>query len=161
MMAGPDDAGSGHLGARLDHDPADDLARGVGGPVQPGLDGLEHEPVDLEHVGDAAGVLPVPGDGGGVHRLALVDEPPIASVISSSFRQEGLSWATASWMAGREHVHADQGQVALRLLGLLLQADDLAAVVELGDAERPRVRHPGQHDLRVRAGGPELLGELR
>jgi hypothetical protein len=37
------------------------------------LDGLQHEAVDLEHVGDVAGVLPVTGDGGRGHLPAAVD----------------------------------------------------------------------------------------
>jgi len=57
----------------------------------------------------------------------------------------------------REHIHPDERQVALRLLRLLLQADDLARPVELGDPELPRVGHLGQHDVGIRPGRPELL----
>jgi hypothetical protein len=57
----------------------------------------------------------------------------------------------------REQVDADQRQVALRLPRLLLQADELARAVKLGDPELPRVRHLGQHDMGVRPGFPELL----
>ena len=59
-----------------------------------------------------------------------------------------------------EHVHADKGQVALRLLRLLFQPDHAPGLVQLRDTELTRIRHLGQHDLRVRPRGPEGLGEL-
>jgi hypothetical protein len=47
----------------------------------------------------------------------------------------------------REQVHTDQRQIALRLQRLLLQTDELARAVELGDTELPRVCHRGQHGM--------------
>ena len=58
---------------------------------------------------------------------------------------------------GSEDVDADQREVALGVLRLLLQAHHLAGGVQLGHPELPRVRHAGQHDLGVRAAGAELL----
>ena len=81
----------------------------------------------------------------------------IASVISSSPRQEGLRSRTASWIAGVNMYTPTSARSLFGCLRLLLQADDLAALVQLGHAEVARVRHLGQHDLRVRPGGAELL----
>ena len=86
------------LGARLDdHAP---VARG--GLVERALDArvdrVEHEPVGLEHVLEAAGVLPPALDD------VRLDAPPastrcwIASVISSSPRAEGSIARAASWI---------------------------------------------------------------
>ena len=48
-----------------------------------------------------------------------------------------------------EHVHADEREVGLRLLRLLDEPGHAAVGVELGDAERARVRHVLQQDQRV------------
>ena len=66
----------------------------------------------------------------------------IASVISSSPRQEGSSARAASKIGGAEEVDADQGQVRGRVFGLLDQAHD-ALAVELGDAVVTGGRRPG------------------
>ena len=58
-----------------------------------------------------------------------------------------------------EHVDADQREVALRLLRLLDEPDDLA-VRQLGDAEHLRIGHRRQQDLRRRLLAHELLDEL-
>ena len=52
-----------------------------------------------------------------------------------------------------EQVHPDQRQVALRPLRLLLQADNLARVIQFGHTELARIRHLRQHDVRVRPTG--------
>ena len=65
----------------------------------------------------------------------------IASVISSSPRQEGSSARAASKIGGREEVDADQGQVGGRVFGLLDQAHDPLAV-ELGDPVGAAGRRP-------------------
>ena len=83
----------------------------------------------------------------------------MASVISSSPRHDGASCEHRLVDGGGEDVDADQREIALGLLGLLLQADHLARGVQLGDAELPRIRHAGQHDLGVRPAGPELLDQ--
>ena len=75
----------------------------------------------------------------------------IASVISSSPRPEGSIARAASKIAGREHVDADQRQVARRVLRLLDQPDDRCAV-ELGDAVVPRVGDRGEQDQRLGLG---------
>jgi hypothetical protein len=62
---------------------------------------------------------------------------------------------------GGEHVHADEREIALGPRRLLLQADDLAAVVEFCDTELSRVGDPGEHDLGVRPRGAELVDQRR
>ncbi len=81
----------------------------------------------------------------------------MASVISSSPRGGRLDPVDRLEDGGVEHVDADQRQVALRLLGLLDQAPDLAFVGQLGDAELLGVRHLGEQDLGVAAQGAELV----
>src|ERR1700722_7159375 len=71
---GADDPGAPDAGAFLDHHPADELAVIIDLAVTHGFGGLEHHPVDLEHVGDVAGVLPVPGDQARLHWLTRVNE---------------------------------------------------------------------------------------
>ena len=64
-------------------------------------------------------------------------------------------------MDGRgEHVDPDERQVALRLRWLLLQADNLAGLAKLRDAELARIVHLGEHDLRVRPGGTEFPDQM-
>ena len=82
----------------------------------------------------------------------------MASVISSSLRKLGLIALDRLEHRRREHVDADQREVALRLLRLLDQPDD-PAVVELGDAEHLRIGHARQQDLRGRLLAHELLDE--
>src|SRR5580704_9686089 len=61
-------------------------------------------------------------------------------------------------MHGRaEDVHADEGQVALRLPRLLLQTNYLAGVIQLRYAEFTRIGHRREHDLSVWPLGTELL----
>ena len=77
-------------------------------------------------------------------------------MISSSLRKLGLMRLTDSKTSRAEHVDADEREVADRLLRLLDEPHDLA-VVELGDAEHLRIRHPRQQDLRGRLVRHELL----
>ncbi len=80
----------------------------------------------------------------------------MASVISSSPRQEGLDAVDRLEDVVVEHIDADQRQVAGRLLGFFDQADDAPIVVQLGHAVLLRLLDPGQHDLAV----PVAVGEL-
>ena len=73
----------------------------------------------------------------------------MASVISSSFRKLGLMRLDRLEHLGTEHVHADEREIALRLLRFLDQPNDLA-VVQLRDAEHLRIGHACQEDLRRR-----------
>ena len=73
----------------------------------------------------------------------------IASVISSSLRKLGLIALHRLEDRRREHVDADQREIALRLLRLLDQPHD-RAVAQLGDAEHLRIGHARQQDLRRR-----------
>ena len=59
-----------------------------------------------------------------------------------------------------EEVDADRDQVALRLVGLLLEADDPAVRVELGDAEALRVRDLVEQRARAVRPALELGGDV-
>ena len=101
ITAGPRTTEPLDRGARLDHDPALDPRVLVDLAVEPCLDLLQHQPVGLEHVGELAGVLPPAAD----HLRAGRVRPSsisfwIASVISSSPRQEGSSARAASKIGG-------------------------------------------------------------
>ena len=155
-----DDARALHAGAFLDHDPADQLAVRIDLAAAHGLGGLQHHPVDLEHVGDVAGVLPVPGDQARLDPLTGVDEH-LDGLGNLQLAPPGRLELGDHVVHGRgEHVHADQREITLRLLGLLLQADDPALGVQLGDAELARVRDLGEHDLGGRPGLPEAVDQL-
>src|SRR5271166_3852685 len=121
------------------------------------LGALQHDPVDLQHVRDIAGVLPVTRDDRGAD-LAAVRYQPLDRLgdlqLSALRRRQGRHRLVDR---GREQVHPDQRQIALGLLRLLLQADELARAVELGDPELPRVRYRGEHDVGIGPGGTELL----
>ena len=59
-----------------------------------------------------------------------------------------------------EHINADQGQIAFRLLGFFFEAQDAAAARrQLGDAELLRMGHFGQQDLRGAAELAELVDQ--
>ena len=77
--------------------------------------------------------------------------PWIASVISSSPRQEGSSARAASKIERAEEVDADQGEVGRRVFRLLDQADD-ALAVQLGDPVGLRVVDRREEDQRVGLG---------
>ena len=51
------------------------LARFVDRAVYPRVDAFQHQPVDLEHVGDVPGVLPVAGNRRRQHFAVVVDHP--------------------------------------------------------------------------------------
>src|SRR5208337_890951 len=148
----PADPGSG-----VDDHPADKLARRVYLAGHGRLGALQHDPVDLQHVRDIAGVLPVTRDDRGAD-LAAVRYQPLDRLgdlqLSALRRRQGRHRLVDR---GREQVHPDQRQIALGLLRLLLQADELARAVELGDPELPRVRYRGEHDVGIGPGGTELL----
>ena len=114
------------------------------------LDRVEDQPVGLEHVLELAGVLPPAVDEVRPHLEAAVDQ-----VLDGVGDLELVAEARLDALhrvedRRREHVDADQREIALRLLRLLDQPDD-PAVGQLGDAEHLRIRHPRQQDLR---GGP-------
>lgn len=66
---------------------------------------------------------------------------------------------TASWTRGEE-VDAGDGEVAAGVLGLLLQVEDVAVVVDDGDAEGGGVGDAGEQDLRVAAVLAELVDDV-
>src|SRR6266853_1241756 len=145
-------------GRFLDDDLALDPGHGVEVAVDAAIDGVENQPVGLEHVLEAAGVLPPAVDDLGTHHEAAVDE-----ILN---RVGDLELLPEAWLDARdrfedlrtEQVHADKGEIALGLPRLLHQPHD-AAVVELGDAELLRIVDLRQQNLRGRAIGPELIDE--
>ncbi len=115
MIAGPTIREPADRRALLDHDPADDLAVVVDGAVEPRLEALEDQAVHLEHVGDVAGVLPVPGDRRRVDRAAVVEQP-LDRLGDLKLAPPGRLEAGDRLVDGRgEQVDADQGEVALGL----------------------------------------------
>ena len=113
------------------------------------LDRIENQPVRLEHVLELAGVLPPAVDEVRPHLEAAVDQILDGVGDLQLVAEARLDPLHRVEHCGREHVHADEREVALRLLRLFDQPDDLA-VGELGDAKHLRIRHPGQEDLRGR-----------
>src|SRR5690348_8893237 len=94
------------------------------------------------------------GDGPRVGPVALVDgavETALGDVVVEDVRDLELATTRRQEVVddrervAPEEVHADRDQVALGLLGLLLEADDPPLGVELGDAEALRIRDAIEH----------------
>ena len=99
MIAGPRTVLRSSLAPLLDDDPALDL--GVDQlPVHPALQVLEHQAVGLQHVLQAARVLPPARTMCGSTRLPSSIRAWIASVISSSPRAEGSIDLAAAKISG-------------------------------------------------------------
>src|ERR1700723_3664589 len=156
---GTHDARAADLGAALDDHAADEFGGVVYRAVLGRFGTLQHHAVDLEHVGDVAGVLPVPRDDRGPYLVAGVEQPlqGLGDLEFPAARRAELAHRLVH--GGGEDVDPDQRQIAFRVLGLLHQGDHLAGLVELGDAELARIRHGGQHDLRVGPARPELIDQ--
>ena len=98
------------------------------------LDRVEHEPVGGEHVLELAGVLPPAPDD------VRLDPPPAVEQVLDRVgdlelaARRGLDRPGGVVDTRREHVHAAEGEVGLRLWRLLDEPDDLA----LARARRPR-----------------------
>src|SRR3954451_18487551 len=135
--AGADDRRAADHGAlqpraRLDdHAPVDlrvdELA------VDAGDERVEDEPIGLEHVLEAAGVLPPAAHDVRLDALAVVDEVLDRVGDLELAPRRRLDRARGVVDAGGEHVDADQREVSLRLVRLLGQPDH-AAVLQLGHA---------------------------
>src|SRR5580692_4363201 len=156
---GAHDPRTADLGAALDHHAADELGRVVYRAVLERFGALQHHAVDLEHVGDVAGVLPVPRDDRGPYLVAGVEQPlqGLGDLEFPAPRRAELAHGLVH--GGGENVDPHQREIAPRALGFLHQADHLPGLVELGDAELAWIRHRGQHDLRVGPGRPELIDQ--
>ena len=82
-------------------------------------------------------------------------------MISSSPRPDGREPLDHLERVGSQEVDADRDQVALGLLGLLLEADDPARRIEFGDAEALRVRHPVEQRAGIERAVLELPRDAR
>src|SRR5258705_3697859 len=146
--------------ARLDDDFAFNAAVGIHRAVDPALEGFKDQTVGFEHVLELAGVFPPSLDDvrsygetavdqvlDGVGDLELVTETRLDAV----HRFEDV---------GTEHIHADEREVADRLLRLFDEAHDLA-VLELRDAEHLRIGHARQDNLRGGVLCLAFAGKLR
>ncbi len=154
--AGADDGGSAHvavdeLGAGLDDDPAVDLdwprrvrrRCGLRAPRAPG--GCDSS---------SGSFLPVsshqPSSRSWRTRWPCSMSHWMASVISSSPRVGRLDAGDRFVDELREEVDADEREVRRRIGRLLDETDDVAVLVDGGDAEAVRVGHRAQQDLRRR-----------
>ena len=88
--------------------------------VDAALDRVEHQPVGLEHVLEAAGVLPPALHDVRLDAAALVDEVLDRVGDLELAARRGLDRARGVVDAGGEHVDADEREVGLRLGRLLL-----------------------------------------
>lgn len=143
----------------LDDHASDGLRGVVDLAVDAPREALQDGPVHLQHVGDVPGVLPVALDDRAAHVGAGVDQM-LDGVGDLQLAAPGRCDGADRVVDQRgEEIDADQGEVALGVLGFLLQADDLARVVEFGDAEGARVLDAGEQDLGVGAVGAEPVDE--
>ena len=99
MIAGPRTVARSSRAPGLDDDAAVDL-RVVELALDAALDGVEDQPVGLEHVVEAAGVLPPAAHDVRLDRWPSSTSHWIASVISSSPRADGWIARAASWISG-------------------------------------------------------------
>ena len=162
--AGADDRRAAHARAfqpcaGLDDDAAVDL-RLVEVAVDPALDGVEDQPVGLEHVVQAAGVLPPAAHDVRLDALAVVHQPLDRvgdlqlAALGRLDRPRGLVDHR------REHVDAHQREVGRGLGRLLDQPHHAPVDAELGDAVVLRVGHLREQDQRLGRLRAEVLDEL-
>ena len=144
------DAAAHHPGPGLDHDPPVELGLGVDLAVDAPLQGLEDQPVGLQQRGQLARVDPPAVEDLGADPQALVDQPldGVGDLqLAASGRADGRHRLVDPLV---EEVHADQGQVGRRWVGLLDQPDDRAVGVQLGHPEPLRVGDRLEQDLGAR-----------
>src|SRR6185503_4671422 len=136
----------------LDDDLPLDAALRIDHAVDPALERLEDQPVRLEHVLELAGVLPPPLDDVRADGEAAVDQ-----VLDGVGDLELVAEARRDPVhrledLGPEHVHADEREIADRLLRLFDETND-PAVVELRGAN-PADAGSRSADVRRRAARP-------
>ncbi len=113
-------------------------------PVDAGLERLQDGAVDLQHVGDVAGVLPVAGDrASSGRRVRWSMSHWMAWVISSSPRQEGSMRGRPRGSAGVKRYTPTRARSLLGCFGFSSRLTTRPLVVELGDTERASGRGPG------------------
>ena len=161
--AGADDRRAAHRralehGAALDDDApvalrVDQLA------VDLRLDAVQHEPVGLEHVVQAAGVLPPAAHDVRLDALAVVDEVLDRVGDLQLAARAGLDRPRRVVDAGGEHVDADEREVRGGL-GRLLDEPLDAVAVELGHAVVLGIVDGRQQDQRVGPARAEGLDEI-
>ncbi len=132
----------------------------VDGPFDPAFDRVENQPIGFEHVLELPGILPPSVDEVRPHVEAAVDQILDRVGDLQLVAEAGLDPLHRDEDLRREHVDADQGEIALGLLRLFDQPHDLA-VSQLGDAEHLRIGNARQQDLRRRLVGRELVDETR
>src|SRR5258705_8340307 len=143
----------------LDDDLPLDAAVRIDSAFDAPFERLEDQPVRLEHVLELAGVLPPPLDDVRPH-----GEAPVDQVLDGVGDLELVPEARRDPVhrvedLGAEHVHADELEVADRLLRLFDQTND-PVPVEPRDAEHLRVGNAREQDLRRRLLRLELADEL-
>jgi hypothetical protein len=123
------------------------------------LELVEDQPVRLEHVLHAAGVLPPAVDHVRIHAQAAVDER-LDGVRDLELAAPGrLDRAGGVEDSGGEHVDAHEREVRLRLRRLLDEPRHIAPV-QLGDAVVLRIGHRREQDQGVGFLAPELIDEV-
>ena len=158
MMTGPADDGVLDHRPLFDHDLPLDARVGVYRAFDAPLERVEDQAVRLEHVLELAGVLPPAVDDVGPDVEAAIDQGlnRIGDLeLVAEARLDGLHGVEHR---RREHVDADEREVAARLLRLFDQPDD-PSVGQLGNAEHLRVGHAREQDLRCRLLAVELVDE--
>jgi hypothetical protein len=135
-----------HASAGLDHDPAIELAV-VDLAVHAPFDAFEEEAVGLEEGRQLPRVDPPTGEDLGDDDVAGVDQPldGIGDLELASPRRLDRRHRLVD--AAVEEVHADEGLVGRRDVGLFDKPDDAPSVVELGHAKALRVLDMREEDL--------------
>ena len=129
--------------------------------VDPVLDGVEHEAVAVQERVLLAGVDPPAPQDLVPDLMAVVDEllDRVGDLELVARRRADRAHRVVD--RGREEVHADQREIRRRIGRLLDEPHDVAAHVELGDAEVARVLDVREQDLRGgRLAGLAQLGRL-
>lgn len=138
-----------HLGTLLD------------GTVERAAPAFEHEPVRFEDVFGLAGVLPPPLDDVRVDLVAVVEQQ-LNSVGDLEFPPpRGFEAVDRVEDGRREHVDADEREVARRVVGLFDQSRDVSLVVDLRDSELPGIVDVLEGDTRPVVAGLEAFDQFR
>src|SRR3954452_4619513 len=153
----PDDRALDHR-AGFDDDFAFDARLGVDTSIDAPDDRVENQSVRLEHVLELARVLPPAVDEMRPHLETPIDEVLDRVGDLQLVPEARLDALDRVEHRRREHVNADQREIALRLLRFLDQPHD-AAVAKFRDAEHLRIADTREQDLRGGRARDELVDE--